>query len=89
MVHPNYVEEEPKAPAALEPTGPVNCFLMTEQINSHFYRQWIDLQSEKDIETISFYVPKITALTFRPKLSLNVWAVDNGQEKLIYSRYFH
>jgi hypothetical protein len=45
MVHPNYVEEEPKAPSATEPTGPLNCFLFSHQHSPYFYSQWIDLQS--------------------------------------------
>ena len=76
MVHPNYVEEEPKVPAVLEPTGPVNCFLFSEQIGTHFYREWIDLQSVTDINSIRFFVPKIAPMTFRPKLALNIWTLD-------------
>ena len=77
LVHPNYVEEEPEQPASLEPTGPINCLLFTEQVNSYYYREYIDLQVEKTIETIRFFVPKISALTFRPKLALNIWSVDD------------
>lgn len=78
MVHPNYVEEQPKVPAALEPTGSINCLLYTEQVSNHFYRQWVDLQSEKQLDSISIYVPKITTLTFRPKLALNIWSYDQN-----------
>ena len=63
--------------------------MFTEQVNNYYYREWIDLHTQKRIENIRFFVPKITSLTFRPKLALNIWAVDDHEEKLVYSRYFH
>lgn len=89
MVNPNYVEEEPVVPVTTEPTGPVNCFLFAEQHSPYFYSQWIDLQKEKLIDNIKFFVPKITSIVFRPKLQLSVWAVREDGEKLIYHKYFH
>lgn len=41
------------------------------------------------MENIRLYVPKIISTTFRPKLALSVYAVDDAGDKLLYSRYFH
>lgn len=89
LVHPNYVEEEPKLPVASEPSGPVNCFLYTEEQSPYFHRQYIDLQAEQLVTNIKFFVPKITSLVFRPKLRLTVWSVDAAGENLLYSKYFN
>jgi hypothetical protein len=34
-------------------------------------------------------VPKIASATFRPKLQLSLYAVDDSGDRLLYSRYFH
>ena len=59
MVHPNFVEEELRAPATSEPTGPVNCLLFTEQFGPHFYRMLLDLQETKLVHSLRLFVPRI------------------------------
>lgn len=77
MVHPNFVEEEPKSLVTAEPTGPVNCSLFIHQRSPYFYRSYIDLHRAKKIDSIKLYVPKITNQVFRPKLLISVWAIDD------------
>lgn len=89
MVHPNFVEEELRAPATSEPTGPVNCLLFTEQFGPHFYRMLLDLQETKLVHSLRLFVPRITTPAFRPKLRLALWACSDSGERLLYSRYFH
>jgi len=58
-------------------------------VTPYFYRYIVDLQQVKKIDNLKFYAPKITSAAFRPKLSINIWKVDDNKENLIYSRYFH
>jgi hypothetical protein len=41
------------------------------------------------VESVRFYVPKITTTSFRPKLQLSLYAVEDTGDKLLYTRYFH
>lgn len=73
----------------MEPTEPLNNTSYLEQLTPYAYRHIIDLHEVRRVENIRLYVPKITSTTFRPKLALSVYAVDDAGDKLLYSRYFH
>ncbi len=89
QIHPNYVEKEPAPLNTIEPVEPLNNTSYLEQLTPHAYRHIIDLRETRHIEAIRFYIPKISSNTFRPKLSLSIYAVDDAGDKLLYSRYFH
>lgn len=89
QIHPNYVEKEVTILAAVEPTEPVNNCFWLEQLTPYAYRQIIDLHENKKVENVRFFVPKIASASFRPKLQLTIFAVDDDGDRLLYNRYFH
>jgi hypothetical protein len=89
QIHPNYVEKEPPALPTSEPTEPLNNCSWIEQLTPYAYTHIIDLNETKRVESVRFYVPKITTTSFRPKLQLSLYAVEDTGDKLLYTRYFH
>jgi hypothetical protein len=41
------------------------------------------------VESVRFFVPKIVATSFRPKIQISLYVVDDSGDRLLYNRYFH
>lgn len=47
------------------------------------------MQETRRVESIRFFIPKIASVSFRPKLQISIFAVEDEGDHLLYTRYFH